>query len=68
MAYKSEFQANNVDLQSILDTINAMNGGSEVVGTFVPTNSGGTTYKSKFQDNNTDLQRILEMALSLSDG
>ena len=68
MAYKSEFQANNADLQSILNTINAMNGGSEVESTFVPTNSGGDTYKSKFQDNNADLQKILDMVLSLPNG
>lgn len=68
MYYKSEFQANNIDLQYILDTINAMSGGSEVDSTFVPANSGGDTYKSKFQDNNIDLQKILDMALSLPNG
>lgn len=67
MAYKFEFQSNNADLQSILDTINAMPDGTTVeTGSFTPTNSGGSTYKSKFQDNNIDLQRILEMVLSLS--
>lgn len=65
MAYKTEFQSNNADLQSILNTINAMFGGTTVESTFIPTNSGGTTYKSKFQDNNIDLQRLLEMALAL---
>lgn len=66
MAYKSEFQSNNADLQSILNTINTMPGGTTVESSsFVPTNSGGTTYKSKFQDNNIDLQRLLEMALAL---
>lgn len=66
MAYKTEFQSNNADLQSILNTINAMPGGTTIESSsFVPTNSGGTTYKSKFQDNNIDLQRLLEMALAL---
>jgi hypothetical protein len=66
MAYKTEFQSNNADLQSILNTINAMSGGSEIESSsFVPTNSGGNTYKSKFSDNNIDLQRLLEMALAL---
>ena len=66
MAYKTEFQSNNADLQSILNTINAMSGGTTVESSsFVPTNSGGTTYKSKFQDNNIDLQRLLEMTLAL---
>lgn len=66
MAYKSEFQSNNADLQSILNTINAMSGGTTVESSsFVPTNSGGATYKSKFGDNNIDLQKLLEMALSL---
>lgn len=66
MAYKTEFQSNNADLQSILDTINAMAGGTTVeTSSFVPTNSGEVTYKSKFNDNNIDLQRLLEMALSL---
>lgn len=36
MSYKSEFQSNNIDLQSILNTINAMEGGSNVESTFVP--------------------------------
>lgn len=68
MAYKSEFQSNNADLQSILDIINAMSGGTTVeTSSFVPTNSGGTTYKSKFGDNNIDLQKLLEMALALPD-
>lgn len=66
MAYKIEFQSNNADLQTILDTINAMAGGTTVESSsFVPTNSGGTTYKSKFSDNNIDLQKLLEMALAL---
>ena len=66
MAYKTEFQSNNADLQSILNTINAMSGGTDVdSSSFIPTNSGGSTYKSKFNDNNIDLQRLLEMALSL---
>ena len=66
MAYKTEFQSNNADLQSILNTINAMAGGTTVESSsFVPTNSGGTTYKSKFGDNNIDLQRLLKMALAL---
>lgn len=66
MAYKSEFQSNNADLQSILNTINAMAGGTAVESSsFVPTNSGGSTYKSKFGDNNIDLQKLLETALSL---
>lgn len=63
--YKEALQGNNVDLQSILDTINAMEGGSEVDSTFVPTDSGGTSYKYKLADNNIDLQKILEMAESL---
>ena len=68
MAYKTEFQSNNADLQSILNTINAMFGGSEIESSsFVPTNSGGSTYKSKFSDNNIDLQRLLDMALALPD-
>lgn len=68
MSYKQEFQSNNADLQSILDSINAMSGGTTVeTSSFVPTNSGGTTYKSKFGDNNIDLQRLLEMALTLPD-
>lgn len=65
MSYKSEFASNNTDLQTILDTINAMEGGSEVESTFTPTDSGGTTYKSKFADNNVDLQKVLELAQSL---
>lgn len=66
MAYKTEFQSNNADLQSILETINAMSGGTTVESSsFVPTNSVGSTYKSKFGDNNIDLQRLLEIALSL---
>ena len=66
MAYKTEFQSNNADLQSILDTINAMPGGTTVeTSSFISTNSGGSTYKSKFGDNNIDLQKLLEMALAL---
>lgn len=63
--YKSKFKTNNTDLQSILDTINAMSGGIDVDNNFVPTNSGGTTQQSALQDNNIDLQRILELALML---
>ena len=66
MAYKTEFHSNNADLQIILDTINAMYGGTTIESSsFIPTDSGGSTYKSKFQDNNIDLQRLLEMALTL---
>ena len=66
MAYKEEFQSNNADLQTILDVINAMPGGTTIeISSFIPTNSGGNTYKSKFNDNNIDLQKLLEMALSL---
>lgn len=67
MSYKTEFQSNNADLQAILNSINAMEGGSEVESTFTPTNSGGTTYNSKFADNNTDLQTILGMVNALPD-
>lgn len=66
MVYKTEFQSNNADLQTILDTINAMSGGTTIeTSSFIPADSGGSTYKSKFQDNNIDLQKLLEMALAL---
>ncbi len=67
MSYKTELQSNNTDLQRILDIINAMEGGSEVESTFIPTNSGGTSYKSKISDNKIDLQRLLELVQSLPD-
>lgn len=66
MSYKTEFQSNNIDLQAILDAVNALEGGTTVIeSTFTPANSGGVGYKSKFDDNNIDLQKILDMALSL---
>ena len=56
MSCKSEFQSNNVDLQSILDTINAMPGGTNIESNnFIPTDSGKNTHVSKFTDNNIDL-------------
>ena len=67
MGYKSELQSNNTDLQTILDTINAMEGGSEVESTFIPTDSGVTGYKGDLADNNADLTRILELVESLPD-
>lgn len=66
MAYKEEFQSNNADLQTILNTINAMSDGYTVTSSsFVPTNSGSKLYKKKFKDNNIDLQKLLDMALML---
>ena len=66
MGYKSELQSNNTDLQTILNTINALDGGITVeTSTFVPTDSGNTGYQFKVIDNNIDLQKILELALSL---
>jgi len=67
MGYKTELQSNNADLQTILNTINAMDGGSEVESTFVPTDSGDDSYGGLIGDNNVDLQKILELALSLPD-
>ena len=64
MAYKTEFQSNNADLQSILDTIKAWkNKPSENPSNFIPTDSGKTNYKSKIKDNNVDLQNILDIIL-----
>ena len=60
MAYKTEFQSNNADLQSILDTIKAWKSiPSENPSNFIPTDSGKTNYKSKIKDNNTDLLKLL---------
>ena len=67
MAYKSEFQSNNADLQSILDIINQMPDITSISSTFVETNSGENTYKSRFQDNNVDLQNLLRMVSLLTD-
>ena len=66
MAYKTEFQSNNADLQSILNIVNEM---PDVIsrGTFESTDSGDVTYKSKFYDNNIDLQKLLQMTESLTD-
>jgi hypothetical protein len=54
VAYKAEFQSNNADLQTILNTVNEM---PDVInqGIFESTDSGSVTYKSKFNDNNIDL-------------
>jgi hypothetical protein len=67
MAYKSEFQYNNADLQAILDIINEIPDITSTSSTFIETNSGGNTYKSKFQDNNVDLQNLLGMVSLLTD-
>ena len=67
MAYKTEFQLNNADLQTILDIINAMPDITSTSSTFVETNSGGNDYKSRFQDNNVDLQNLLAMMSLLTD-
>ena len=64
MTYQAEFQSNNANLQSILDTIKLWkNIPNENPSNFTPTNSGQTNYKSKVKDNNIDLQDILDSIL-----
>ena len=63
MSYKENLQSNNSDLQTLINTVKNMSGGSSLTQTtFSFANSNNLDNKSKINDNNIDLQGLILMA------